>query len=37
MHLETWPIHRVMPYDRNPRINKSAVGKVAASIKEFGW
>lgn len=36
--VEWRPIGGVIPYDRNPRvIPKSAVAKVAASIKEFGW
>jgi len=30
-------ISRVLPYARNPRNNAAAVGKVAASIKEFGF
>jgi len=36
--LEWWPIERPIPYARNARvIPDSAVGKVAASIKEFGF
>lgn len=34
--VEFIPIDRVIPYARNARKG-SAVGKVAASIKEFGW
>jgi DNA modification methylase len=37
MHIEMWPIERVKPYDKNPRINDAAVDAVAASIKEFGF
>ena len=37
MHIEFWPIERIIPYDRNPRINDPAVDAVAASLKEFGW
>ena len=34
----SWPIEKVIPYARNSRkIPESAVDKVAASIKEFGW
>ena len=36
--LELWPPSRCIPYARNARvIPDSAVGKVAASIKEFGF
>lgn len=31
------PISKIIPYARNPRKNDSAIDKVAASIKEFGW
>jgi len=35
---EMRPIAEVIPYERNPRvIPESAVLKVAASIREFGW
>lgn len=34
--VEDWPIEQVIPYERNPRRNKAAVEKVAASIREFG-
>jgi ParB-like chromosome segregation protein Spo0J len=37
MQIELWPIERVKPYHRNPRINDSAVASVAASICEFGF
>jgi len=38
MQIELWPIERVIPYDRNPRINDGpAVDAVAASLKEFGF
>jgi DNA modification methylase len=37
MHVELWPIDRVKPYHRNPRINDSAIDAVVASIREFGW
>lgn len=31
------PIDRVKPWVQNPRKNARAVGKVADSIREFGW
>jgi len=38
MHIDLWPIERVIPYDRNPRLNDGpAVDAVAASLKEFGF
>lgn len=38
MLVESWPIERPIPYARNARkIPPTAVDKVAASIKEFGW
>src|ERR1700694_4420971 len=36
--ISAWPIDKVIPFARNARkIPASAVDKVAASIKEFGW
>src|SRR5688500_2590880 len=38
MQVTLWPIERVTPYDRNPRLNDgAAVDAVAASLKEFGF
>jgi len=37
MNIIRVAIDKVIPYARNPRHNEQAVGKVAASIKEFGW
>lgn len=31
------PISELKPYDKNPRNNKEAIEKVAASIREFGF
>lgn len=31
------PIKSVIPYANNPRNNKEAVDKVAASLREFGF
>lgn len=36
--MECWPIEKPTPYARNARqVPESAIAKVAASIKEFGW
>jgi DNA modification methylase len=35
--IEMWDIHRVKPYEQNPRHNDAAVDAVIASIREFGW
>ncbi|RLS52890.1 MAG: chromosome partitioning protein ParB [Planctomycetota bacterium] len=37
MQIETWPIDRPQPYDKNPRLNDDAVEVVANSIREFGF
>lgn len=38
MKIEVWPIGRLLPYQKNARvIPQSAIDKVAASLKEFGW
>jgi ParB-like chromosome segregation protein Spo0J len=38
MQVTLWPVDRPIPYARNARkIPQSAIDKVAASIKEFGW
>ena len=37
MQIETWPIDRLIPYDKNPRLNDDAVEAVARSIREFGF
>ena len=38
MVIETWPIDRPIDYERNARKwSNSAVAKVGASIKEYGW
>jgi ParB-like chromosome segregation protein Spo0J len=38
MKIELWPIEKLIPYARNARkIPQTAIDKVAASIKEFGW
>ena len=38
MKIELWPIRPPVPYAKNPRkIPQSAIDKVAAGIKEFGW
>src|SRR5690349_10012685 len=37
MHTELWPIDRIKPYPKNPRVNDQAVEAVARSIQEFGF
>ncbi|MBP3954798.1 ParB N-terminal domain-containing protein [Gemmata sp. G18] len=31
------PVGSIKPYENNPRANDSAVGAVAASLREYGW
>lgn len=35
--IESWPIQRLNPYNRNPRKNDHATGRMLASIQEFGF
>ena len=35
--VEHWPIARLLPYARNPRVNDHAVDQMAAVIAEFGF
>ena len=36
--VQSWPIERVIPYEKNAKIHDpSQVMKIAAAIKEFGW
>jgi DNA modification methylase len=37
MQIELWPVARLKPYPRNPRVNDGAVEAVARSIREFGF
>jgi ParB-like chromosome segregation protein Spo0J len=37
MQIELWPLDRIKPYDKNPRLNDDAVDAVARSIREFGF
>lgn len=37
MQIESIKIVDLVPYEHNPRINDKAVGKLANSIKEFGF
>lgn len=37
MNIEQWPLDRIIPYARNPRDNRAAIGAVKGSIKEFGF
>ncbi len=34
---EVWPLERLVPYEKNPRKNDSAVDRMCASIQEFGF
>src|SRR5271167_3385131 len=36
-NIELWPIDRLREYSRNPRRNDAAVGRMCASIREFGF
>jgi ParB-like chromosome segregation protein Spo0J len=37
-HIEHWPLDKLIPYIRNPRIHSEAqVAQIAASIAEFGF
>lgn len=35
--VENWPVEKMKPYERNPRVNAGAVGAVVDSIRQFGW
>ena len=37
MQIEFWPVSKLVPYFRNPRINDHAVERMVASITEFGF
>ncbi len=37
MKIEQWDVEKVIPYDRNPRINDGAVESTAKSIETFGF
>jgi DNA modification methylase len=37
MKIELWPLAKIKPYERNPRIHRDAVAAVAKSIEEFGF
>jgi len=38
LRVEVWPLERVVPYAKNPRvISSAAIEKVASSIKQFGF
>ncbi len=36
-NIEYWPIERLVEYPPNPRKNDSAVDRMCASIREFGF
>jgi len=35
--VNVWPIDKLVPYEKNPRKNDSAVDRMCISIKEFGF
>jgi len=35
--IEYWPIERLVEYPRNPRKSDSAVDRMVASIRQFGF
>ena len=37
LQIESWHIDRFIPYARNPRKNDTAVDRMCASIREFGF
>ena len=37
VHVEMWPIGRLVPYLRNPRKNDAAVDRMCGSIQQFGF
>jgi hypothetical protein len=38
IHIELWPIERLIPRDKNPRTHsREQVAQIAASIQKFGW
>jgi len=38
LHIERWPVERLIPYARNPRTHtEGQIAQIAASIAEFGW
>jgi len=37
MVVESWPLAKITPYDKNPRKNDNAVDAVARSIEQYGF
>ena len=37
LEVQEWPIERLVPYARNPRVNDHAVDRMASMIREFGF
>lgn len=37
MHVAEWELSRLVPYERNPRLNDPHVDKMVASIREYGF
>lgn len=37
LQIEQWPVERLQPYERNPRKNDHAVGRMVDALREFGF
>lgn len=37
LHIEDWPLERLVPYAQNPRKNDHAVAKMVEAIRSFGF
>jgi len=37
MHVQMWPVEKLVDYARNPRKNDQAVDRMCASLREFGF
>lgn len=37
LKIEYWPVEKLVEYSRNPRKNDDVIGKIVASISEFGF
>ena len=37
LKLDYWPVDQLRPYDRNPRLNDSVVGKMVKAMERFGF
>lgn len=37
LHIESWPVARLRPYENNPRKNDHAVPKMVEALRQFGF